>query len=166
MTIDSCFAQEKAGKKETIESQKKRENEGAYVVDEGVFDLVNVLNQIEFVYSTYSCSGMPEDHSGSYLDRSKAHVPKKGKQGLIELRVDTSNPNYQSFKQGLGSIEGVEFYETEFQDNENFRNMVIQAVVPQPVLDKSHPKYQSYLKDIWKKVLDCVQKYAKEGLDN
>ena len=72
MTIDNCFAQEKESNREKIEDQKKRENEGAYVVDDGIYDLVNTINQLEFAYTTYSCSGVPDDHSGRYLDRSKA----------------------------------------------------------------------------------------------
>ena len=38
--------------------------------------------------------------------------------------------------------------------------MVIQAMVPEPVLDESHPMHKTYLKDVWKKVLDHVQKYV------
>lgn len=104
---------------------------------------------------------MPEDHSGNYTDRSKAFVPKKGKQGLIEVRVDTSDPDYQSFKQGLDSIPGVEFYETLHQNDENVKGMVIQAMVPKPVQDKNHPMHKNFLKDIWKKVLDHAQKYVQ-----
>lgn len=137
-------------------------------IDSDILELVKKLNQIDFIYTKEeSCSGTPKDHEGEYVDRIKPYFESigEGEMGFINLRADTSDPRYISFKKGLENLCDVELVEIDYNDPDNnfqrqkgIKNKAIKAAVPSCiVLNKNHPDYQNYLSDKWKKVYQFIE---------
>jgi len=141
-------------------------------IDPGIWDIVQTLNKINFIYTGggQSCSGIPQDHGGFYVDYTKDYMGEiiRGvKQGYIMIRVDTTDPKYTIFKEGLEELCGVELNLIKEQHRQNqmqqgVKTIAIQAIVPEEILDENHPAHQTYLIEVWNNFHKFIKRFILE----
>lgn len=136
-------------------------------IDPGIVELVRDLNRVEFVYTKgESCSGIPKDHEGRYVDNAKpAFGFEKGKKGFIILRVDSQDPRFLPFSRGLQSLCDVELIKIGYDDHEEcyqrqngIKNLAMLIPVPQSIASNpNHSHYEDYMSNRWNKVHEVVK---------
>ncbi|MBS3126119.1 hypothetical protein J4453_01615 [Candidatus Woesearchaeota archaeon] len=151
------FAQEKEYQRRYPNIESERGSHDG--VDTDIFPLVELLNSFDFCYTIgISCSGSYLDHKGRY----RIHDPQRidnTVQGYIRMRIDTTNPKFNKFRECIEDQPEIELVELK-QWEEGFKggkNFAIKAEVPKDVLDPNHPQHKNYLTQVWEKAYKNIK---------
>lgn len=134
-------------------------------IDPDIFELLNSLNEVEFLYTKgMSCSGSLKDHGQYLCFLNDFGIDRSGFQGYIMLRVDTRDKRFPTFKRGLEQLCKAELNiassrdpDDDYQRQQGIRNMALQVRVPEYVLDKQHHQHKTYMTEAWNTIHKLVK---------
>jgi hypothetical protein len=151
---------------------------GCIGVDPDIWEVVQGVNRIDFLYASgQSCSGSFKDHK-EYLCRLKEPFQDRREQGFVIVRADTSDSRFAVLERGLELICNVAVNEIpsmpdgrpysgddSYQRQEGVKNIALQAFVPKEVLDGRHPLHATYLTEVWQNVARFLRRFYTESTD-